>query len=348
MIAQDLYQALKWLFKHLQSIQSTNLEKMVLQMVLPRSLLRKFILEDLMQLLHSRRLQIRDVDIILHNVPSRLKFPDFVFVMVACASKRFAARHNLSAVKYAVVSRLIALVREYREDCVATKEFASSLMEAERRPEGLPSSQHEHEQEQDHQSQHQHSLVDSSKDMRVSSPSKLSTNLKDFGMKALLKQGHVLKMMYVLYAGQRRDKRINFESLLGFAKDFNICPGLISNSDFFDIFDEVVAASGKTCAMSQQPAINYSEFLRVLLEVAIVSNCFGEEDQLIELSTQENVGKKVLNLLWYLESGKGRTHVREKIILPNFKLDRSSFFVEDRLLERKEATTLKLSILKFK
>jgi len=325
-IALDLYESLKWLFKHLRSIQSTNFEKMVLQMALPRSLLRKFVLDDFLQLLHPRRFQLRDLDIILHNVPTKLKFPDFVFVLVASASKRFAVKHNLSVVKSSVLSRLNAVVKAYMEEYQGVSQESSIF---------------EHDEDIDDQKQ---SVSLSIEPAAVTIPS----NLKEFGIKSLRKQDHVLKQIYFLYAGERRDKRINFESMLMFAKDFNICPGLISNAECFEMFEEVLKSNGKSFVLSKQPAINYHEFLCMLLEIAIVSNCFGEEDQLFQLTSQDNIWKKVLNFLWFLESSKGRSHIREKIILPNFKLDRKLFIVQDRLTDRKESTNLKLSILKFK
>jgi hypothetical protein len=325
-MCQDLYQTLKWLFKHLRSIQSTNSEKMFLQMVLPRSLLRKFLIEDFLQLLHPRRFQMRDLDIILHNVPSKLKFPDFVFVLVACASKRFADKHNLTAVKSSVLSRLNALVKAYADEYRSSVGQDNSLLEPA-------------EESQDMKEEASPNLP---------SPAKIPDNLRLFGMEALEKQSHVLKQIYFLYASQRRDKRINFESLLVFTKDFNICPGLISNSECFEIFEAVINQNGKSFVLSKQPAINYHEFLCMLFEIAIVSNCFGEEDHQFKLSSKENICRKVLNFLWFLESSKGRSHIREKTLLPNFKLDRNAFVVEDRSTDKKASTNLKLSILKFK
>lgn len=322
---------MKWLFKHLRSIQSTNMEKMFRQMVLPRNLLRKFLLDDCLQLLHPRRLQGRDVDIILHNVPSKVKFPDFVFVLVACASKRFAARDNLSAVKSSVLSRLSALIKSYTQEFhIAIQD--SSLLEPE--------------------------LGEESLEMResttVSSPpphsptEQLSDDLRAFGIECLRKQDHVWKPLYYVFAAPRRDKRINFESFLTLAKDFNISPALISNSECFEIFEAVLKSNGKSFVLSDQPAINYNEFISVLFEIAIVSNCFGEEDQQFKLASEENIWKKVLNFMWFLESSKERSHIREKTILPNFKINRNALIVEDRLLDKKVSTNLQLSILKFK
>jgi hypothetical protein len=296
-------------------------------MVLPRSLLRKFILDDFLLLLHPRRFQLRDLDIILHNVPSKLKFPDFVFVLVASASKRFAVKHNLSAVKTSVLSRLNTLVSAYSE------EYQGSHQDS------LLCDEPSHDNEQD---------LPPDNTAIVPPSIKIPAVLRDFGIKSLRKQDHVLRQIYFLYAGQRRDKRINFESMLMFAKDFNVCPGLISNSECFEMFEDVIRSHGKSFVLSKQPAINYPEFLSMLLEIAIVSNCFGEEDQLFQLTSQDNIWKKVLNFLWYLESSKSRTHIREKILLPNFKLDRKSFIVDDRMTDIKESTNLKLSILKFK
>ena len=86
----------------------------------------------------------------------------------------------------------------------------------------------------------------------------------------------------------------------------------------------------------------------MLFEIAIVSNCFGEEDQQFKLASKENVWKKVLNFLWFLESSKERNHIRDKTLLPNFKINRNALIVEDRLYDKKVSTNLQLSILKFK
>lgn len=330
----------------MRSIQSTNSEKMFLQMILPRSLLRKFLVEDFLSLLLCRRFEVRDVDIILHSVPSKLKFPDFVFVLVASASKRFASKHNLNAVKASVLSRLKALIDEYAEEFSCVSHDLSlienhSVEESDIQKRGSRASGGASQEEESY-------LVSSRAVAEVVSPIKISDDLKAFGIGTLRKQDHVLKQIYFLYALQRRDKRINFESLIVFTKDFNISPGLISNSECFEIFEAVLRTNGKSFVLSKQPAINYQEFICLLFEIAIVSNCFGEEDHLIELTSKENIWKKVLNFLWFLESSKERSQVVGKILLPNFKINRNFLIVEDRLADKKEATNLELSILKFK
>ena len=309
------------------------MEKIFLQMILPRNILRKFLLEDFLQLFHPRRFQVRDIDIILHNVPSKVKFPDFVFVLVACASKRFAARDNLSAVKSSVLSRLSALVKSYNQEVhVASQD--NSLLEPERCEGSLEGVRDEN--------------TTASTPPPPSPTQKLSDDLRLFGMESLKKQDHVWKPLYYLYAAQRRDKRINLESFLIFTKDFNISPGLISHSECFEIFEAVLTSNSKAFVLSKQPAINYNEFLCMLFEIAIVSNCFGEEDQQFKLASKENVWKKVLNFLWFLESSKERNHIRDKTLLPNFKINRNALIVEDRLYDKKVSTNLQLSILKFK
>ena len=292
-------------------------------MLLPRSLLRKFIIEDFLHLFHPKRFQRRDLDIILHNVPPKLKFPDFVFVLVACASKRFAARDHLNSVKTYVLSKLIERVKTYFAD-YNNSTHNMSMMEQTCNSEQTDANLNETHTEL------------------------LPEHLKLFGIRSLRKQNHVLRPIYLLYAGERQDKRINFEALLKFTKDFNICPGLICNSQLFDIFQAVIAASGKSFGLTKQPAIDYHGYLCMLFEIAIISNCFGEEDHHFKLTSEENIWKKVINFLWFLESSKEKRHIQEKILLPNFKIKRSEMVVEDRLTDKKMTSNLKLPIWKFK